>query len=164
MLSLLATSSRSPAARVPRSPSLRVETFGLSHPGLCRENNEDAFCVAPRLGLLAVADGVGGNAAGEVASRLAIDSVVTFFEDITDGRPGPTEPAETAWQATFAASLFTRAVEEANAVVHAAASTNRAMKGMASTFTGLLLLHDRAVIAHVGDTRDGPPSGKGGSM
>jgi len=136
-----------------RPCSPRVEAFGLTDRGLVRASNEDAYAVVQDLGLYAVADGVGGNAAGEVASRLAVDSAVAFFRDIASGRPGPGDGHEVAWQASFASSLFARAVEEANAVVWSAAASNPGMTGMATTFTGLLLRHDHAVVAHVGDSR-----------
>jgi serine/threonine protein phosphatase PrpC len=77
MSSSLATStlrSFTSPLRAPHSP--RVEAFGLSHPGLVRTTNEDAFLVAPDVGLFIVCDGVGGNAAGEVASRMAVVSAV----------------------------------------------------------------------------------------
>ena len=143
------------AALVPvlRPRSSGVEAFGLTDTGRQRATNEDAYAVAADLGLYVVADGVGGNAAGEVASRLAIDSVVAFFKDVAAGRPGPGDGQEAAWQASFAASLLARAVEEANAVVWATAAGNPAMTGMATTFTCLLLRHEHAVLAHVGDSR-----------
>lgn len=84
---------------------------------------------------------------------MAIDTVVRFFKDIALGRPGTGDAPETEWHASFAASLLARAVEEANAVLWSAAAGNSALAGMATTFTGLLLLNERAVIAHLGDSR-----------
>ena len=81
-----------PGVGLPRA--FGVVAFGLTDTGLHRETNEDAYAVAADLGLYAVADGVGGNAAGEVASRLAIDSVVAFFEDVAAGRPVPGDGQE----------------------------------------------------------------------
>ncbi len=141
------------AAAVLRPQSSGAQAFGLTDWGLVRASNEDAYAVVQDLGLHVVADGVGGHAAGEVASRLAVDSVVAFFRDIASGRPGPGDGHEVAWQASFASSLFARAVEEANAVVCSAAASNPSMRGMATTFTGLLLRHEHAVLAHVGDSR-----------
>ncbi len=119
-----------------------------------RPTNEDSYAIAPSVGLFAVADGVGGNAAGEVASRMAVESVVTLLQEIAAGRPDLADAQETAWHAGFAASLLARAVEEANAVVCSAAARDPAKAGMGTTFTGLLfVLNDRAVIAHAGNSR-----------
>src|SRR6185312_1189072 len=130
-----------------------VEAFGLTDPGRRRPANEDAYAVATDIGLCVVADGVGGNAAGEVASRLAVDAIVAFFRDIASTRPGAPDAPHAAWQASFDASLLARAVEEANAVVWSAAAGNAAMAGMATTVTALLVRPHHAAVAHVGDSR-----------
>ena len=142
--------SSSPATRSPSAPVSRVvrrrlpqmEAFGLSDVGLQRASNEDAYAIVPSIGFFAVADGVGGDAAGEVASRMAIDVVASTIEN-----------AAATWPQGGGDSLFVRALREANAAVRASASRDRARKGMGTTFTGLLVLEDRAVIAHVGDSR-----------
>jgi serine/threonine protein phosphatase PrpC len=140
----LASSSRpSSTARLPRP---RVEAFGLSDPGLVRDTNEDCYAVVPTLGYFAVADGVGGHAAGEVASRMAIDAVQSVLEE-------PTVPwPEGAGAATAAMHRLAGGVEYANACVHTAAREH-GRRGMGTTFTGLLLLDDEAALAHVGDSR-----------
>jgi serine/threonine protein phosphatase PrpC len=127
-------SSTSPL-RVPCSP--RVEAFGLSHPGLVRSTNEDAFLVAPDVGLFAVADGVGGNAAGEVASRMAVDTLLSALKNVY-GHP---------------LVHLVSAVEHANARVYAASCTDRSLAGMATTLTALLVLGETIALAHVGDSR-----------
>ena len=135
----------SPVPPTPRTPRLRlppIESFGLSHPGRVRDTNEDAYGLSPALGFFAVADGVGGHQAGEVASRMAIDVVRVVIED-----------AAAAWPDGMGAPLLAGAVQAANASVHAAASRDRARAGMGTTFTGLLVLRDRAVVAHAGDSR-----------
>jgi serine/threonine protein phosphatase PrpC len=121
--------------RAPRSP--RVEAFGLSHPGLVRLTNEDAFLVAPDVGLFAVCDGVGGNAAGEVASRMAVDTLLAALENIH--RP--------------ALAHLVSAVEYANAHVYTASCADRSLAGMATTLTALLVLGETIALAHVGDSR-----------
>jgi protein phosphatase len=118
-------------------PSL--EAFGLTHTGLVRAVNEDAYLVEPGLGLFAVADGVGGHAAGEIASRLALDALRTGVGD-------PSLPGAAGLQ-------LVAAVDHANARVHATARVDRAWAGMATTLTAMLVRGSAAAIAHVGDTR-----------
>ena len=67
-------------------------------PGLRRASNEDSYCTRPDLGLFVVADGMGGHAAGEVASRVAVDTIQTFITETAGADknrtwPFPFEPA-----------------------------------------------------------------------
>ena len=126
-----------------------MDAFGLSHPGIVRRGNEDAYVVLPSFGLYAVADGMGGAAAGEIASRLAIDTVRAVFED-----------PDLTWPCGFAPPPPTRdlpllvaGLEHANARVHAAAQADPSKAGMGTTFTGILVLEDRIAVGHVGDSR-----------
>ena len=59
----------------------RITSAAASHPGLRREDNEDSYCMRPDLGLFLVADGMGGHAAGEIASKLAVDTIEAFLAD-----------------------------------------------------------------------------------
>jgi serine/threonine protein phosphatase PrpC len=115
-----------------------MDAVGLSHPGLSRPTNEDAYAVRPDLGLFVVADGMGGAAAGEVASRMAIDTVREMFEQ-PDAVPG--------------LPLLVAGAHYANACVHAAARADQTKNGMGTTLTALLVLPDRVAFAHVGDSR-----------
>jgi protein phosphatase len=120
--------------------------FGHSHAGLIRADNEDSFLVSPGHGLFAVADGVGGAVAGEVASRLAIDALRDVFAErdlAPDGRRS----------AAPGLPLLTEAVGRANALVHLASHTDPSTAGMATTLTALLIGAGVAAIAHVGDSR-----------
>jgi serine/threonine protein phosphatase PrpC len=69
---------------------MKAHAFGLSDVGRRRESNEDEFLVEPALHLYAVADGMGGHAAGEVASRLAVDSLRESLAPRASARPRPT--------------------------------------------------------------------------
>ncbi|MDQ3944832.1 MAG: Stp1/IreP family PP2C-type Ser/Thr phosphatase [Actinomycetota bacterium] len=101
--------------------------------GRGRPANEDTFLVNHEDRLYAVADGMGGHRAGEVASATAIDALQAAFAD--------------------GASLD-QAVEEANAAVYEKASANLDMRGMGTTLTAAVLLDDRhALLGHVGDSR-----------
>jgi protein phosphatase len=127
----------------------RIEAFGISHPGMERPTNEDAYLVAPDLGLFVVADGMGGAAAGDVASRMAVDTVRAVFEDadLTWPRGLPHRPSDVGLP------LLRASVEHANARVHDAAVADATKQGMGTTLTALLALGDRVALAHVGDTR-----------
>jgi protein phosphatase len=116
-----------------------VQAFGLSDVGLVRSNNEDAYVVLPGLAFFAVADGVGGHAAGEVAARMAIDAVQAVLMDPAGSAPPGLH-------------RLAGGVEYANARVYAAAQERGRVK-MGTTFTGLLLEDGRACLAHVGDSR-----------
>ncbi len=131
-----------PVPRIPHPRPPRIEACGLSHPGLQRASNEDAYAVAPAVGFFAVADGIGGNAAGEVASHLAVDVVLTMIED-----------AAARWPDALGASLLAESVKEANAWVRGAAAHDPEKAGMGTTLTTLLVLGEHAVVAHVGDSR-----------
>lgn len=154
-VSSLPASSPPPSARqsgitLSASRSSRIEAFGLSHRGLTRPGNEDSYLVAPELGLLAVADGMGGAAAGEVASRMTVDAVRCAFEEADVTWPGAMreEPAPSPGLPRLVA-----AVERANVRVHAAARADSGKVGMGTTFTALLVLDGHGAVAHVGDSR-----------
>ena len=106
-----------------------------SHTGKIRRTNEDAYLDAPPL--FVVADGMGGARAGEVASRLAID---TFLEL----RPVPGEDGE---------ERLRRTILESNRRVLERSQTDPSAAGMGSTVTAALLDGDRVVVGHVGDSR-----------
>jgi PPM family protein phosphatase len=110
------------------------EHIGLSHRGRRRRHNEDAYVVQPPL--FAVADGMGGAKAGEVASALAADAVQ---ESGNDGDSG---------EARVAALI-----EEANRRVFRRASEDREASGMGTTMTVALVEGDEVAIGHVGDSR-----------
>ncbi|GAB4281806.1 MAG: hypothetical protein Kow0067_01470 [Coriobacteriia bacterium] len=101
--------------------------------GRSRSGNEDAYLLAPPL--LAVADGLGGHQAGEIASGIAVDV-------LADQAPRAADPKALA-----------RAVRAANAAVIQAAESGRGRSGMGTTLTAAMLDGTRIVIAHVGDSR-----------
>ena len=121
--------------RVKRIKSRRpAATFGSrTDVGCVRDHNEDSLIVAPPL--FAVADGMGGHAAGEVASEIAI----TVLSEKAPRTPD--------------ASALGRAVEDANRAVILAASEKRGRAGMGTTMTAAILQKDRLVVAQVGDSR-----------
>jgi serine/threonine protein phosphatase PrpC len=146
MSSVVVASRPSVTSCPPRPRVPATQAIGLSDVGLVRTGNEDCYAVMPALGFFAVADGVGGNAAGEVASRMAIDAVRSVLEE-------PTVPwPEGAGASTAAMHRLAGGVEYANACVYAT-GREHGRRGMGTTFTGLLLLEGSAAVAHVGDSR-----------
>ncbi|MEV1288010.1 protein phosphatase 2C domain-containing protein [Micromonospora sp. NPDC049679] len=116
--------------------SVILRTAAVSNPGLVRPNNEDAMHVGQRL--LAVADGMGGMPAGELASRIVIKALAPL-----DAAP-PEADAGTALRA---------ALEAANEEIRVSAAADPAQEGMGTTVTALLLSGERFGLLHVGDSR-----------
>lgn len=106
----------------------------VSDTGLVRERNEDAFFVGRRC--IAVADGMGGHVAGEVAAGIAISTVQANASQMEAGEKAPGE-----------------CVLEANMRVLEAASADSALEGMGTTLTLALVGEDDLKVAHVGDSR-----------
>ncbi|MGW2820009.1 Stp1/IreP family PP2C-type Ser/Thr phosphatase [Streptomyces sp. NPDC001443] len=123
-----------PTGEVRMSLSLRFAAG--SHKGMIREGNEDSGYAGPRL--LAIADGMGGAAAGEVASSEAISTIVALDEDI----PG----------SDVLTSLGT-AVQRANDQLRAMVEEDPQLEGMGTTLTALLWTGQRLGLVHVGDSR-----------
>ena len=111
-----------------------VTTFGSrTDVGCVRDHNEDSLVVAPPL--FAVADGMGGHAAGEVASEIAVNVLAELAPKDLDG------------------AALEHAVEEANHEIIRAARDGRGREGMGTTLTACMLENERLVIAQVGDSR-----------
>ena len=132
---------------------LRISSAAASHPGLRREENEDACCVREDLGLYLVADGMGGHAAGEIASRVAVEAIEAFIADTRAARATDSWPLEYDPARPLGANRLEMAFRLANRRLRAAVAANNALRGMATTATGLLVDGDAAVVANVGDSR-----------
>ena len=130
---------------------MRLTAAGASNAGP-RPVNQDAHFVDLELGLLVVADGMGGHNAGEVASRMAIDAVVDFIRATHDGRditwPFPLNPSR-----SFSVNRVDAALRLANRRVHDAGERDPERAGMGTTIVVILLEEDRVAIGHVGDSR-----------
>jgi protein phosphatase len=116
--------------------TLSLRYAARSDVGLLRDLNEDSMYAGPRL--LAIADGMGGHAAGEVASRVAIESVAPLDGD----SPG----------ADLIGSLRD-AVESASGYLQDMVAADNALDGMGTTLTALLFAGQRLGLVHIGDSR-----------
>ncbi|NEB31875.1 Stp1/IreP family PP2C-type Ser/Thr phosphatase [Streptomyces sp. SID14446] len=123
-----------PTGEVRMSLSLRFAAG--SHKGMIREGNEDSGYAGPRL--LAIADGMGGQAAGEVASSEVISTIVALDDDV----PG----------SDILTSLGT-AVQRANDQLRLMVEEDPQLEGMGTTLTALLWTGQRLGLVHVGDSR-----------
>jgi protein phosphatase len=131
----------------PPSPQ-RLDVVGQTHPGLRRETNEDAYAVHPDLGLLVVADGMGGHAAGEVASEMTVETVSDLLLDPTQGWwPSAPLPPRSAGAA------LTAAIQRANLEVYTAGQRAPELRGMGTTVVAALTFRGCLAVAHVGDSR-----------
>ncbi|HEY8431678.1 MAG TPA: Stp1/IreP family PP2C-type Ser/Thr phosphatase [Sandaracinaceae bacterium] len=131
---------------------MRRSAAGLTDIGRRRTSNEDAFLLDDELGLYVVADGMGGHAAGEVASREAVDTVMGM---VRRGRAAierfDREGSEESRRAVQ--RLLESAVQAATYMVFAIAENDPDQKGMGTTVSALLITQTHAVIAQVGDSR-----------
>ncbi|WP_189953049.1 Stp1/IreP family PP2C-type Ser/Thr phosphatase [Streptomyces alanosinicus] len=116
--------------------SLSLRFAAGSHKGMIREGNEDSGYAGPRL--LAIADGMGGQAAGEVASSEVISTLVTLDDDV----PG-----------SDILTSLDEAVQRANDQLRAMVEEDPQLEGMGTTLTALLWTGQRLGLVHVGDSR-----------
>lgn len=131
---------------------LRRAGFGITDLGRKRTSNEDAFFVDDELGLYIVADGMGGHAAGEVASREAVDTLYGMVKRGIGGLQPLIDPVSEA-AASAACRLMESAVQAATYFVYSIAEIDRDKSGMGTTISALLVLGDYAITAQVGDSR-----------
>jgi PPM family protein phosphatase len=125
---------------------MRLKVGAATSVGRVRPINEDAFLARADRGLFVVCDGMGGAAAGEVASQLAIETIGAF---VLDGVAASS--TERGFQPRTA--LLGRAVEAANRAILERARSNVEQSGMGTTMVGVWLGEGMASIAHVGDSR-----------
>jgi len=131
---------------------LATEAHGKTDVGRKRQHNEDAMLVDPALGLYIVADGMGGHAAGEVASARSVEVV---RQHILTNRALLKDLAKEASQAARAAasSLVEVAVQRACSDIYKLATSDASKRGMGTTFVCLVVTGNKGIIGHVGDSR-----------
>ena len=126
-----------------------IEYYAQSHVGLVRKGNEDSY-YAPSQSrskdpqfFLCVADGLGGHNAGEIASQLAVRTLVTFMQNMEGKNQMLDHPFETMQKLFF----------EANDKIHLLSTESEKMYGMGTTLTAAVCKKETLSIAHVGDSR-----------
>ncbi|MCB9738296.1 MAG: Stp1/IreP family PP2C-type Ser/Thr phosphatase [Deltaproteobacteria bacterium] len=132
--------------------TIRVVGVGVSDVGLERKNNEDAFHVDEDYGLFVVCDGMGGHASGEIASRIAVETMVDFVTRTVheEGFRFPFSPPDAA---THETRVLDSAVRLANRTVFAESQEDVRHKGMGTTVVAVLAGTQDVAVVHVGDSR-----------
>jgi protein phosphatase len=130
---------------------MELKAIGLTHVGKQRQHNEDTFLVADEAKLFLVADGMGGHAAGEIASRIAVDSISEFIQH--------TKEDDGTWPHAYDESFkrstnrLMAAVRMANTRVLEAMRKDARLRGMGTTVVACMADEDTMSVAHVGDSR-----------
>jgi PPM family protein phosphatase len=131
---------------------LKLTAHGVSHPGRVRANNEDALFWDLPAGLFLVADGMGGHQAGEVASRMAVETVSSFLEASRHDR-------DLTWPFGFDPTLsvnanrLVTAVRLANRKIFQAGEEKPDLSGMGTTVVAVIVENSTLTFCGVGDSR-----------
>lgn len=128
--------------------TLHIEAAGRTDIGLRRNTNEDAFAVRKDLGLFVIVDGMGGHAAGEVASSLAVEAMTGLLEN-----PDRTWPSDAEGSRVDPRAYLIASIKHANDVIHRAAAADPTRRGMGTTVVAALTQESSVWLAHVGDSR-----------
>jgi protein phosphatase len=130
---------------------MNVKAIGLTHVGRQRQHNEDSFLVSDEAKLFLVADGMGGHAAGEIASKIAVDSISEFIVH--------TKEDDGTWPHAYdehygrATNRLMAALRLANTRVLEAMRKDARLRGMGTTVVAALADDSKMSVAHVGDSR-----------
>jgi len=130
----------------------KISCEALTDVGRKRKGNEDCHTVNPEQNLYVVADGMGGHAAGEVASRIAVDAIEEFVV-LTAGNEEITWPFGLDETISYDGNRLKTAIRHANGKVLEATRESAELEGMATTVAAILVDADVANLAHVGDSR-----------
>lgn len=131
---------------------LQIEVGSKTDVGCVRGNNEDSYRVVPSLNLFVLSDGMGGQAHGEVASKIAVDITVTYcLEAAANRRIPPNRQFRT--DLSEKTNCLVSAARLANRKIHEAASSDPKLGGMGATLIAAWLEDSRLSLVHVGDSR-----------
>ena len=136
----------------PGGVSLQISSGGATHVGMVRTNNEDCFRIVPSLQLYVLADGMGGEAHGEVASSLAVETVV---KHCLEGQENPSAKVlgEAKPGLTPRTQRVLSAIHLANEKVFQSAEDHPEQQGMGATLTVAWIDGAQLSVGHVGDSR-----------
>jgi protein phosphatase len=129
----------------------KLQCVAISDTGKVREHNEDTIAIDPDIGLLVLADGMGGYNAGEVASGIAVKTILNLVREAVAREDLEGNDPETGLARP---SIILRdAIYRANKIIHQTSKTQPQCEGMGTTVVTCLFYDNRVSIAHVGDSR-----------
>jgi protein phosphatase len=131
---------------------VRLEFAGETNVGMKRTHNEDSFAIFADKNLVVVADGMGGHASGEVASKMAVDAMKEFF-DATSKDPDATWPYKMDKHRGYEENRLVTAIKLANLRIYECAQREPRYRGMGTTIVAIVGTREGIYIAHVGDSR-----------
>jgi protein phosphatase len=131
---------------------MRVRFAGDTNVGMKRAHNEDALYLPEFERLAIVADGMGGHASGEVASRLAVETIAGFFRTTQDEQQ-LTWPFKMDRGHRYDINRLVTSIKLANLKIHEQAQRDPRCHGMGTTVISALFLEDALIVGHVGDSR-----------
>src|SRR6516165_357254 len=131
---------------------VQIVSGGVTDMGRVRSNNEDSFRIVNPLHLFVLSDGMGGEAHGEVASSLAVETIVKYCSQAKDDS-GVTLVAESQDNWSEKTKQLQNAVRAANLSIFESAQKHAEQRGMGATVTAAWLNGGKLSIAHVGDSR-----------
>ena len=132
---------------------MRIKSWSITDVGLKRDHNEDSHFRDDDLMLYVVADGMGGHAAGETASRTAIETISKEVEALEDGLDGMDASQVSGGADDPVQKVISKAIQRASKAILDQVSRNPNLHGMGTTVSALLFLNDHASYGHVGDSR-----------
>lgn len=131
---------------------MRIEVAGSTHVGMKRAHNEDNYLLLPEERLFCVADGMGGHASGEVASKIAVEEIADFFR--ASGRDQElTWPYKMDKSRSYDENRLATGIKLANSRIYERASGEVRYRGMGTTIASVHFTSEATLLGHVGDSR-----------
>ncbi len=121
---------------------MEIKISGITHQGMVRINNEDSISILDQLGVVILADGMGGHQAGEVASSMAVEMIKQYFSEIV-GNPNAVPNGDNMLES----------IELANTAVFELSQQRPECAGMGTTIVVCTFIDGKVIAGHVGDSR-----------
>lgn len=129
----------------------KLQIVGLTNTGRVRQNNEDCIGFDSALGVLVLADGMGGHLGGEVASSVSVDSIIKSSQQHLPSIKTGQIDSETGF--SMESICLQEAIENANDLIYRQSTEQVELRGMGTTLVVLIFYDNRFSLAHIGDSR-----------